>query len=70
MRRIDLFCKLVAPVVVSSMDGLLSTKIAIWVVLGINVAVVLVEYFAIAQVSQLASMCGVILTKAGILFCS
>ncbi|OJI95974.1 hypothetical protein ASPVEDRAFT_121933 [Aspergillus versicolor CBS 583.65] len=49
MRRIDLFCKLVAPVVVSSMDGLLSTKIAIWVVLGINVAVVLVEYFAIAQ---------------------
>ncbi|BCS19326.1 putative iron-regulated transporter [Aspergillus puulaauensis] len=50
MRRIDLFCKLVAPVVVSFMDGLLSTRIAIWVVLGINVAVVLVEYFAIAQV--------------------
>ncbi|KAL4968923.1 putative iron-regulated transporter [Aspergillus stella-maris] len=49
MRRIDLFCKLVAPVVVSLMDGLLSTKIAIWGVLGLNVAVVLVEYFAIAQ---------------------
>ncbi|KAL5343134.1 Ferroporti-1 [Aspergillus crustosus] len=50
MRRIDLFCKLVAPVVVSLLDGLLSTKVAIWAVLGMNVAVVLVEYFAIAQV--------------------
>ncbi|KAL4994356.1 Ferroporti-1 [Aspergillus recurvatus] len=50
MRRIDLFCKLVAPVVVSFMDGLLSTKVAIWAVLGVNVAVVLVEYFAIAEV--------------------
>jgi iron-regulated transporter 1 len=51
MRRIDLFCKLVAPVVVSLMDGLLSTKVAIWAVLGVNVTVVLVEYFAIAGVS-------------------
>ncbi|KAL3470141.1 Ferroporti-1 [Aspergillus californicus] len=50
MRRIDLFCKLVAPVVVSLLDGLFSTRIAIWIVLGINVADVLVEYFAIAQV--------------------
>ncbi|KAL2865187.1 putative iron-regulated transporter [Aspergillus lucknowensis] len=50
MRRIDLFCKLIAPVVVSLMDGLLSTKTAIWMVLGVNVAAVLVEYFAIAQV--------------------
>ncbi|KAL2830052.1 Ferroporti-1 [Aspergillus cavernicola] len=52
MRRIDLFCKLVAPVVVSLIDGLFSTKVAIWVVLGVNVAVVLVEYPAIAQVYQ------------------
>jgi iron-regulated transporter 1 len=50
MRRIDLFCKLVAPVVVSLMDGLLSTKVAIWAVLGVNATVVLVEYFAIAGV--------------------
>ncbi|KAL4957692.1 Ferroporti-1 [Aspergillus filifer] len=50
MRRIDLFCKLVAPVAVSLMDGLLSTRVAIWGVLGINVAVVFVEYLAIAQV--------------------
>lgn len=51
MRRIDLFCKLVAPVVVSLMDGVLSTRVAIWAVLGVNVTVVLVEYFAIAGVS-------------------
>ncbi|KAL4974719.1 Ferroporti-1 [Aspergillus desertorum] len=50
MRRIDLFCKLVAPVVVSMMDGLLSTNAAIWAVLAVNVAVVLIEYFAIAEV--------------------
>ncbi len=70
MRRIDLFCKLVAPVVVSFMDGLLSTKIAIWVVLGINVAVVLVEYFAIAQVCHLTLDARIVLTRAGILFSS
>ncbi|KAI9371836.1 Ferroporti-1 [Aspergillus egyptiacus] len=50
MRRIDLFCKLIAPVVVSLLDGLLSTKVAIWIVLGFNATVVLIEYFAIAQV--------------------
>ncbi|KAL3432626.1 Ferroporti-1 [Aspergillus tetrazonus] len=52
MRRIDLFCKLVAPVVVSLMDGVLSTKVAIWAVLGVNVTVVLVEYFAIAGLDR------------------
>ncbi|KAL4771882.1 Ferroporti-1 [Aspergillus nidulans var. acristatus] len=52
MRRIDLFCKLVAPVVVSLMDGLLSTKVAIWAVLGVNATVVLVEYFAIAGLDR------------------
>ncbi|KAL3460353.1 Ferroporti-1 [Aspergillus heterothallicus] len=52
MRRIDLFCKLIAPVVVSLMDGLLSTRVTIWIVLGLNVAVVLIEYFAIAQVYE------------------
>ncbi|OOF93201.1 hypothetical protein ASPCADRAFT_54072 [Aspergillus carbonarius ITEM 5010] len=49
MRRIDLFCKLVAPVVISLIDGF-STRIAIWVVLGVNVSCVVVEYIAIAQV--------------------
>lgn len=52
------------------MDGLLSTKIAIWVVLGINVAVVLVEYFAIAQVCHLTLDARIVLTRAGILFSS
>lgn len=49
MRRIDLFCKLVAPVVISLVDGL-STRLAIWVVLGVGASCVLVEYLAIDQV--------------------
>ncbi|GIJ99804.1 hypothetical protein Aspvir_003807 [Aspergillus viridinutans] len=49
MRRIDLFCKLVAPVVISLFDGL-STKVAVWTVLGVNVLCVFIEYIAIAQV--------------------
>ncbi|KAF9894481.1 hypothetical protein FE257_006364 [Aspergillus nanangensis] len=49
MRRIDLFCKLLAPVGISLLDAL-STRVAIWVVLGINVCCVGVEYLAIAQV--------------------
>ncbi|RAK99499.1 putative iron-regulated transporter [Aspergillus ibericus CBS 121593] len=49
MRRIDLFCKLLAPVVISLIDGF-STRIAIWTVLGVNVSSVVVEYIAIAQV--------------------
>jgi iron-regulated transporter 1 len=50
MRRIDLFCKLVAPVVISLVDGL-STKVAVWTVLGVNALSVFIEYIAIAQVS-------------------
>ncbi|KAH1776549.1 hypothetical protein KXV95_005688 [Aspergillus fumigatus] len=49
MRRIDLFCKLVAPVVISLVDGL-STKVAVWTVLGVNALSVFIEYIAIAQV--------------------
>lgn len=49
MRRIDLFCKLVAPVFISLVDGL-STRIAIWTVLGLNTASMLIEYIAIAHV--------------------
>jgi iron-regulated transporter 1 len=49
MRRIDLFCKLVAPVVISLVDGL-STNVAVWTVLGVNVLCVFIEYIAIAQV--------------------
>ncbi|KAF7181822.1 hypothetical protein CNMCM7691_001119 [Aspergillus felis] len=49
MRRIDLFCKLVAPVVISLFDSL-STKVAVWTVLGVNVLCVFIEYIAIAQV--------------------
>ncbi|KAJ5745957.1 hypothetical protein N7520_011139 [Penicillium odoratum] len=49
MRRIDLFCKLVAPVFISLVDSF-STRVAIWTVLGLNTLSVLIEYIAIAQV--------------------
>lgn len=49
MRRIDLFCKLIAPVFISFVDSF-STPVAIWTVFGLNLASVLVEYVAIAQV--------------------
>ncbi|CUS11812.1 unnamed protein product [Tuber aestivum] len=50
MRRIDLFCKLLGPLAVSMADGI-STVVAIYVVLGLNLVSVGVEYFAIAGVS-------------------
>jgi iron-regulated transporter 1 len=49
MRRIDLLCKLIAPVGIGLLDGY-STKVAIWVVFAQNAISVAVEYFAIAQV--------------------
>lgn len=49
MRRIDLICKLIAPLGIGLLDGY-STKIAIWVVFSQNAISVLIEYFAIAQV--------------------
>ncbi|KGO77598.1 Major facilitator superfamily domain, general substrate transporter [Penicillium italicum] len=51
MRRIDLFCKLLAPVFISLIDSI-STRYAIWTVFALNTASVLVEYIAIAQVYQ------------------
>ncbi|KAH0563397.1 hypothetical protein GP486_002031 [Trichoglossum hirsutum] len=49
MRRIDLFCKLLGPLAISLVDGM-STPVAIWVTLGLNITSVAVEYFAILQV--------------------
>ncbi|KAH7086100.1 Ferroporti-1 [Paraphoma chrysanthemicola] len=49
MRRIDLLCKLIAPLGIGLLDGY-STKVAIWFVFGQNAISVLVEYFAIVQV--------------------
>jgi len=49
MRRIDLFCKLVGPLVISLIDGA-STKIAILITLGMSIVSVFVEYFCIAHV--------------------
>ena len=50
MRRIDLFCKLLGPLAISMADGI-STVVAIYVVLGLNLASVGVEYLAVAEVS-------------------
>lgn len=50
MRRIDLFCKLMGPLTIS-LVAILSTEIAIWTTLGMNIASVLVEYIFIEQVS-------------------
>lgn len=51
MRRIDLFCKLVGPLVISNV-AIASTLIAIWTTLGMNIASVFVEYVCIAQASR------------------
>jgi len=50
MRRIDLFCKFLGPFAIS-MAGEISTAVAIYAVLGLNLASVGVEYFAVANVS-------------------
>lgn len=49
MRRIDLFCKLVGPLVIALIDGV-STEMAILVTLGLNVTSIRAEYYAIAKV--------------------
>jgi len=49
MRRIDLFCKLVAPLAISLFDSH-STQVAALVTAALSIASVSVEYFAIARV--------------------
>ncbi|KIW08861.1 uncharacterized protein PV09_00785 [Verruconis gallopava] len=49
LRRIDLFCKLVAPVFISFIDAY-GTKYAVGVVLGLSGCSIGIEYLAIAQV--------------------
>ena len=51
MRRIDLFCKLVAPLAISLADSY-STQVAALVTAALSIASVSVEYFAIARVYQ------------------
>jgi iron-regulated transporter 1 len=50
MRRIDLVCKLVAPVGIGLIEGSYSTKLALCIVFAQNAISVVVEYFAIASV--------------------
>jgi iron-regulated transporter 1 len=49
MRRIDLICKLIAPVGIGLLDGY-STKVAIWIVFAQNAISVAIEYRAIKHV--------------------
>jgi solute carrier family 40 (iron-regulated transporter), member 1 len=49
MRRIDLMCKLIGPLFIALIDGI-STELAIIVNFAMNVASVVVEYFAIVRV--------------------
>lgn len=51
MRRIDLFCKLIAPVVVSFVDAF-DTGIALWTVLGMSAVSMGAEYLAIVKVYE------------------
>lgn len=51
MRRIDLFCKLVAPLAISLVDSY-STQVAVFVTAALSIASVSIEYFAIARVYQ------------------
>ncbi len=58
IRRIDLFCKLVAPVFISIVEGY-STFTAIWTVVILTTISVVIEYFAIARVCE-STLCSVI----------
>lgn len=49
MRRIDLICKLLGPLFIALIDGV-STESAIVVNFGLNLASIIIEYFAIAKV--------------------
>ncbi|KAF7373477.1 Solute carrier family 40 protein [Mycena sanguinolenta] len=52
MRRIDLLCKLLGPLAISTI-AIASTMIAIWVTLAMNLVAVPLEYICIAQVYKL-----------------
>lgn len=55
VRRIDLLCKLLGPLVISSIAAA-STIIAIWATLGMNIVSIVFEYVFIAQVTILATV--------------
>jgi iron-regulated transporter 1 len=57
MRRIDLFCKLIAPVFISFVDAY-DTRIALWTVMVMSSLSTVVEYFAIAQVYNIVPALG------------
>lgn len=50
MRRIDLACKLLGPLVIALIDGRYGLEVAVGVIFGMNILSLVVEYFAIANV--------------------
>lgn len=52
MRRIDLACKLLSPLLIASIDSV-STSVAIWTTLAMTCISVPTEYLFIKQVSQI-----------------
>lgn len=50
MRRIDLFCKLLGPLIVSYLDAWFTLVIVVWLLLIWNFVSMFVEYFTIAKV--------------------
>lgn len=63
MRRIDLFCKLIGPLMIALVDGF-STRAAIWTTLGSSSTSVLIEYFSIARVGHLSPLPPPLLTSS------
>lgn len=53
MRRLDLFCKLVGPLLIALVDGI-STRAALWTTMGLSTVSVAVEYFTIAKVGSVS----------------
>lgn len=51
MRRIDLFCKLLGPLLIAFLGGI-STTVAVYVTGGMGLVSVIIEYYAIAQVHK------------------
>ncbi|KAK0713701.1 Ferroporti-1 [Lasiosphaeria miniovina] len=50
MRRIDLLCKLLGPLAISTIAAAFSVPVAVWATFGMNLASIAVEYVFIAQV--------------------
>ena len=65
MRRIDLICKLMGPLLIALIDGI-STEVAILFNLAVNSASVIVEYPAIVKVDSRSLVFAILLSHTAI----